>query len=504
MEMSGRDMAIKLPEAFVERMRGLLKNDFQEFMASYEDKRYFGLRSNPLKLTSAALQESVPFRLSPVPWAAEGFYYEEGERPGKHPFYHAGLYYIQEPSAMVPAELLDVRPGDRVLDLCAAPGGKTTQIAGKLMGQGLVAANDNNGDRVRALAKNVELFGIRNALVLHETPDRLADRWPAFFNKILIDAPCSGEGMFRKEEDMARQWEKHSVEKCSRMQEDILEQAARLLAPGGRLVYSTCTFSPEENECRIAAFLRENPDFRVVEVPAEHGFAKGMPEWAAEASGGREPDGADMQTAGTVRLWPHKVKGEGHYAAVLERALEPLEGVEAPREIPETRQTGAKDEPSRKRRPDRHAAAAAPDFAPWEQFARETLKAMPAGAPLFFGEHLYLAPAGSPPLEGLKAFRPGWFAGTVKRGRFEPSHALAMGLRAEEAARVLSMAADSDRLLRYLKGETLFIEDEEIVRVGGAPAKGYVLVCADEHPVGWGKWSDGMLKNEYPPAWRWI
>lgn len=498
-------MAIKLPEAFVERMRGLLGDEFQAFLASYEEKRYFGLRSNPLKLAAAVLPETAPFRLTPVPWAAEGFYYAEGDRPGKHPYYHAGLYYIQEPSAMVPAELLDVKPGDRVLDLCAAPGGKTTQIAGKLLGQGLVAANDNNGERVRALAKNVELFGIRNALVLHETPDRLADRWPGYFNKILIDAPCSGEGMFRKEEDMARQWEKHSVEKCSLMQADILRHAARLLAPGGRLVYSTCTFSPEENECRIAQFLRDHPDFRVAAVAPEHGFARGRPDWAAEAAGAEEPDPADLQTAGTVRLWPHRVRGEGHYAAVLEKAPAKDAELTAAAERVQSESAGSGDGRLRKRKPERKPAASPlPDLAPWERFVEETLMAAPAGNPLAYGEHLYLAPCGSPPLDGLKAFRPGWFAGTMKRGRFEPSHALAMGLRAEEARRVLVLPAESDTLLRYLKGETLFVGEETIEREEGLPAKGYVLVCADRYPVGWGKWSDGMLKNEYPPAWRWI
>lgn len=495
-------MAVKLPGAFVERMRGLLgETEFQAFMDSYEEDRYYGLRSNPLKLSSGELAGTAPFGLERVPWAPEGFYYEEGARPGKHPFYHAGLYYIQEPSAMAPVELLDVRPGDRVLDLCAAPGGKTTQIAGKLQGRGLVVSNDNNGERVRALAKNVELYGIRNALVLHETPDRLADRWPGYFQKILIDAPCSGEGMFRKEEDMARQWEKHSVEKCSRMQKDILRQAAGLLAPGGRLVYSTCTFSPEENECSIAGFLREHPDFRVVPVESEHGFTSGRPDWCASAEGLVEPDEAALQTAGTLRIWPHRVRGEGHFVAVLERGGEADDTAADGRRITPP----PPEPPSRnKRRPAAATAAPVADTGPWEEFAKEHLRTMPDGVPVFFGENLYLCPAESPPLDGIKAFRPGWSVGTVKRGRFEPSHALAMGLAADEARRVLRLAADSDTLIRYLKGETLFIGEEEISRDQEAAPKGYVLVCAGPYPVGWGKWSEGMLKNEYPPAWRWI
>ncbi|WP_438448624.1 RsmB/NOP family class I SAM-dependent RNA methyltransferase [Gorillibacterium sp. sgz5001074] len=500
-------MAIKLPAAFVEKMRGLLgEAEFEAFADSYGEERHYGLRSNPLKLSPEELKERVPFRLSPVPWAPEGFYYGEGDRPGKHPYYHAGLYYIQEPSAMAPVELLDVQPGDRVLDLCAAPGGKTTQIAGKLRGTGLIVTNDNNAERVRALAKNVELYGIRNALVLNETPDRLAARWPGFFHKILIDAPCSGEGMFRKDEDMARQWEKHSVEKCSLMQREILQQAAALLAPGGRLVYSTCTFSPEENECSIARFLRSHPEFRVVPVEPAFGFAPGRPDWCAQAEGMQEPDGAALETAGTLRLWPHRIRGEGHYVAVLEK-----ENVA----MPDAAESGGGfaqgngREPissaTRKRKPGLPSAKTAePGPEAWEQFTREHLRVMLPGVPVYFGENLYLGPEGGPPLDGLKASRPGWFAGAVRKGRFEPSHALAMGHRPGEASRVLSFASDSDDLVRYLKGETLFVEEEEIVRENGTPAKGYVLVCAGEFPVGWGKWSGGMLKNEYPPAWRWI
>jgi 16S rRNA C967 or C1407 C5-methylase (RsmB/RsmF family)/NOL1/NOP2/fmu family ribosome biogenesis protein len=496
-------MTLKLPSAFVERMRRLLgEEELGKFLDSYEEERVYGLRSNPLKLSPEELSQLVPFGLEPVPWAAEGFYYREGERPGKHPFYHAGLYYIQEPSAMAPVELLQIVPGDRVLDLCAAPGGKTTQIAGKLKGAGLVVSNDNNGERVRALAKNVELYGIRNALVLHETPDHLAAKWPGFFNKILIDAPCSGEGMFRKEEDMARQWEKHSVEKCSLMQKEILEQAALLLAPGGRLVYSTCTFSPEENECRIAAFLRGHPDFRVVPVPPGHGFAPGRPDWCAEAEGAEAPDQAALQTAGAVRLWPHRVKGEGHFAVVLERlAGETREVLSSETAAPEKKNGEA---PARKRKGAAPTAATLPDLSSWEQFAKDALQTGPEGVPLFYGEHLYFMPPGSPSLDGLKVFRPGWSAGTVKKGRFEPSHALAMGLRIEEAGRSLALEPGSERLIRYLKGETLFINEDEISRGDGIPPKGYVLVCAGRYPVGWGKWSDGMLKNEYPPAWRWI
>lgn len=499
-------MTIKLPEAFVERMRALLGAEYEDFAASYDWQRYYGLRSNPLKLNVQELASLLPMKLTPVPWATEGFYYEEGERPGKHPYYHAGLYYIQEPSAMVPVELLDVRPGDRVLDLCAAPGGKTTQLAGKLQGQGVLVANDNSFERVRALTKNVELFGITNAIVMHELPERLAAAWPGYFNKILIDAPCSGEGMFRKEEDMIRQWEKHSVTKCMAMQGPILQAAAVMLAPGGRMVYSTCTFSPEENESMIADFLREHPDFRVVPVPAEHGFTNGHPEWTC--AGGEQPDEAARQTAGTIRLWPHRIKGEGHFAAVLEKQESSIHSIPAASKLDERSGHAVsykeKGKGKQKGKPEPASAATQPDLSAWPQFCRDNLTVELPGTPVLFGEFLYLSPQGSPPLDGLKVFRPGWSAGVLKRGRFEPAHPLALGLTARSAKRVLLLSAGSDTVIRYLKGETLFLDEAEVKRPDGVPAKGYVLVCVDGYPLGWGKFAEGMLKNEYPPGWRWV
>jgi 16S rRNA C967 or C1407 C5-methylase (RsmB/RsmF family)/NOL1/NOP2/fmu family ribosome biogenesis protein len=495
-----------LPEAFCKRMLGLLgEEEYNTYLASYGEERFYGLRSNPLKSgSSQALLEKTGFHLTPVPWAPSGFYYEEGDRPGKHPYYHAGLYYIQEPSAMIPAELLDVRPGDRVLDLCAAPGGKTTQLAGKLDGRGVIVTNDNSLDRVKALAKNVELSGIRNALVMHETPDRLAERWPGYFNKILIDAPCSGEGMFRKEESMIRQWERHSVEKCAAMQEPILEGAARLLAPGGRMVYSTCTFSPEENEGMIAAFLRSHPDFKVIPAEAVHGFVNGRPEWAASLRDAAVPDEAELETAGAIRLWPHRIRGEGHFAVILEKSgqasTEAFLAAEEPRRTKRDRQGDSRKDKGR-----RAADLSGPlDLTSWEQFCRDALTGTPAGSTLLFGEHLYLAPVDSPSAEGLKTFRPGWYVGDLKKGRFEPSHALAMGLSISEARRVLSLDSRSETVIRYLKGETLFIGETELIVRDGAASKGFVLVCVDGFPLGWGRWAQGMLKNDYPPGWRWV
>ncbi|AJY73358.1 rRNA cytosine-C5-methyltransferase [Paenibacillus beijingensis] len=557
-------MAPRLPQLFLDKMEHLLGAEFPAFIASYGDSRLYGLRINSLKLTSGSWRDINPFGegegMPPIPWTAEGYYYDEKDRPGKHPYYHAGLYYIQEPSAMVPVELLGVRPGDRVLDLCAAPGGKSTQIAAKLQGRGVLVSNDNARERTKALAKNIELAGVRNAVVLNEEPHRLADTFAGWFDRILVDAPCSGEGMFRKEESMIAEWEKHSVERCSAMQRDILRHAAAMLAPGGTLVYSTCTFSPEENECAIARLLAEFPELEVVPVEARYGWMPGRPEWAAEY-GTDAVQTAMHPLAGTVRLWPHRVKGEGHYAAVLtkrrsgddqagrvgedghdgrkrgsgERALnaEPRDrrrhgsggkamGSGKPIVRGPERSSGRYSEPLRKA-----AKEEADPLAQWQRFAEENLTAGAefTGVPVVYGTRVYLQPEEMPSLDGLKVVRAGWFVGEAgSGGKFQPSQPLAMGLKAADAVRWLNFRADEPETLRFLRGETLHPDAERMnaaipaVSDGGSrggkdelrgkfPAetvntKGYTLVCVDGYPLGWGKYSGGMLKNGLPAGWR--
>ncbi|MDR6548946.1 NOL1/NOP2/sun family putative RNA methylase [Paenibacillus qinlingensis] len=493
------------------------EEEFEQFLASYDEPRVFGLRVNSGKIARAEFLERSPFHLTAIPWVPEGFYYEEGERPGKHPYYHAGLYYIQEPSAMAPVELLGVKPGERVLDLCAAPGGKSTQIAAKLQGEGVLVVNDIHSDRVKALVKNLELLGVRNAVVLNEKPERMLTAFEGYFDKILIDAPCSGEGMFRKEEEMMGQWERHSVQEFAAMQRELLAQAAVMLAPGGRIVYSTCTFSPEENEAQIAEFLDKHPAFDVVPIA---GFSAGRPDWLREPW--CEADGysskAKAAVAGTARLWPHKLKGEGHFLAVLGSGVGERVGASEGISDRASASAGAADfvaaAGKRSGRPalrGKSRAEAPPStgvsLEPLEAFSGELLRSEPFALRrlVCYGEHAYASPAGLPELHGLKVVRPGWYIGALHRGRFEPSHALAMGLRLREAKRALSLASSDERALRYLKGETLEVAESEILRdpEETKAAKGYCLVCIDDHPVGWGKWLDGMLKNEYPPGWRW-
>lgn len=388
---------------------------------------------------------------------------------------------------MAPVELLDVRPGDKVLDLCAAPGGKSTQIAAKLQGQGLLVSNDNQAERVKALVKNLAVSGVRNAIVTNETPERLARAFPGYFDKILIDAPCSGEGMFRKDDDMVASWESHSTMRCAAMQREILDAAAKLLAPGGRIVYSTCTFAPEENEAQVARFLDANPEFEVLSAAPSGLFDPGRPEWIAGpvwTVGKTFTPSSASQVAGAYRLWPHRIRGEGHFAAVLQHR---------------GNKENARDAQAAPQR-----TAGLHELGSWREFMDSQLVAPIDGSWVTFGDRVFWTNWQLPDLSGLQVARPGWFVGTMKKNRFEPSQALAMGLSMQQARRTVHLKSSEPETLRYLKGETLMLPDDRLVTSGDdTPAKGYVLVGVDGFPLGWAKWQNGMLKNEYPAGWRW-
>ena len=429
-----------LPEAFIRRMRSLLGSDADAFFASYDCPRAVGVRFH-----KGPDRTDLPFVLTPVSWAKHGYYYDPEARPGLHPYHDAGVYYLQEPSAMAPAVLLDPRPGERILDLCAAPGGKTTQLARAMEGRGLLVCNEIHPKRARILSGNIERLGIVNALVLNETPERLAERFPGWFDRVLVDAPCSGEGMFRKEEAALTDWSEDTVAMCAARQITILQSAAKLLRPGGRLVYSTCTFSREENESVIETFLADHPDFRPMPLDAP---------WFSPGLNG---------LAGTYRLWPHLLKGEGQFAAVLKR-------------IGESENTEIDMS----------------ELTPLPPESRELLSHLPLlpdGGAVHFGETVYLVPSDTPELRGLRVLRAGLELGQLKKGRFEPAHALALWLKTADNA--MSYPAGSPEIARYLRGETL-----------PSDRQGWVLIQVDGYGLGWGKASGGVLKNHYPKGLR--
>lgn len=457
---------MNLPKTFEDKMKELLKEEFPEYIACYDEPRYYGLRVNTGKISVEEFKKICPFEVRPVPWIENGFYYDgETVTPSKHPYYFAGLYYLQEPSAMTPADRLPIEPYDKVLDVCAAPGGKATELGAKLGGTGVLAANDLSNSRAKGLLKNMEVFGIGNVLVLSEEPGKLKNYFPEYFDKILIDAPCSGEGMFRKDKKMVRAWEEHGPDFFCNIQKSIILQAARMLRPGGMMLYSTCTFDPRENEQVIEYLLKEAPEFSVVPMKGYEGFRRGMPEFTESR---RE------ELADTVRIFPHKMKGEGHYLALLKK-----DGPVA-KEAPRAGKKG------RHRLPE--------DL---ERFLSEVSWEFDSTRIEIHGERVYYMPEEIPDVKGLRFLRTGLLLGELKKNRFEPSQAFAMCLKKTEYKKTLDFPADDERVTRYLKGETLDADD-----LVEKKEKGWYLVCVDSYPLGWGKLSNGTLKNKYLPGWR--
>lgn len=463
---------MKLPESFQNKMKELLRDEFPDYIACYEEPRYYGLRVNTNKISVEEFQKISPFEIRPVPWIENGFYYDgETAAPSRHPYYFAGLYYLQEPSAMTPASRLPIEPGDRVLDVCAAPGGKATELGARLQGIGVLIANDISNSRAKGLLKNIEVFGIGNVLVLSEEPGKLVGYFKEYFDKILIDAPCSGEGMFRKDRKMIKAWEEHGPEFFANLQKSIIIQAAEMLKPGGMMLYSTCTFDGRENEQMVEYLLERHPEFEILSITPYDGFAHGIPELTKSK---------DEAYKRTVRIFPHKMKGEGHFLALLRK-----------RNIRETDLAKSVNEDSsagrgRKKLPQE-----------LEEFFRGITWKLDADRLEIHGERVYYMPCSLPDVRGIRFLRTGLLLGELKKNRFEPSQALAMCLKKEEYGKVLNLKAEDVRISRYLKGETLEVSD-----VLPETSNGWYLVCVDGYPLGWGKLTRGTMKNKYLPGWR--
>lgn len=448
---------MQLPENYLDSMKALLGNEYDDYLKSFDEARLYGLRVNTAKISVEDFVKICPFRLTPIPWISNGFYYDgENDKVSKHPYYFAGLYYLQEPSAMTPAYVLPIEEGDRVLDLCAAPGGKSTELGAKLNGTGLLVSNDISASRAKALLKNVEVFGIGNVLVTCEYPEKLAEKFAGFFDKILVDAPCSGEGMFRKDNKLIKSWVSQGPDFFAPLQKNILNAAALMLKEGGYLLYSTCTFSKMEDEDNIAEFLDKHKDFTLERIYDYEGFTRAY----------------GMEAA--IRIFPHKMQGEGHFVALLHKngvAGKSLKSKNKNNKYPEE----------------------------IKEFLKEFTEFDMAGDLLIQGEKVYLVPDILDKLKGLRILRSGLLLGELKKNRFEPSQALSMVINPDNYSTVVDFKADDPMVIKYLKGET--IECDTGVLRGNAKN---VLITVDGYALGWGRLNGITIKNKYLPGWRWM
>ncbi len=421
---------INLPEKFLTRMKSALGADFSLFLKSYDQPAVKGVRVNTLKISAEDFLKISPFPLERVEWEKSAFY-AAAESLGKSVYHAAGLYYAQEPSACAPVPALGVQRGDVTLDLCAAPGGKSTQIAQYLGGEGLLVSNEINFPRAKILSQNIERLGVKNAVVVNAHPDVLCTKFAGFFDKVLVDAPCSGEGMFRKDPAAVSEWSEAAVKACAVRQRAVLQSAYVALAAGGTLVYSTCTFSPEEDEEQVEAFLSAHPDCTLLK---------------------------------TEKLYPHEVRGEGHFFAAIKKAGEK-----------------ACDVPTMK------TVVPNADEKVYRQWERDNLREKFGRLHCVDGV-LYSLPENCPDLNGLRVLRAGVRLGEVSHGLFTPSHSLAMCLEKDGAP---SVEVDEAEALKYLSGLTF-----------GADGKGWKLAVFNGFPLGWCKVSDGVAKNRYPKGLR--
>ena len=459
---------MKLPESYLSELNGLIgKEETEQYLSAMERPYVQALRVNTLKTDPQTLRGLFPADClqENVPWCGTGIYLsDQAPAMSGSPYYAAGLYYLQEPSAMAPASFLPVEPGDRVLDLCAAPGGKTTALGAKLQRAGFLLANDISPSRAQALIKNIELFGIPNAVVTAEAPYKLAPVFRGWFDKVLVDAPCSGEGMFRKDPTIIRSWEQYGSAYYGKLQREILPYAAEMTASGGILLYSTCTYSTYEDEEVIAEFLDAHPDWTLLDLPKTGGIQDGFPV------GGRQ----DLVKC--ARFWPHQVRGEGHFAALLQRNGEITAETEheftAVREqIPEA-------------------------FSSWEkENLRQSWKSvLPTDVRIQqSGDRVYAMLLDRDRMKGLRVLSPGLLLGEVRHDRFEPSQSFAMVLQEEHVQRAVDLRQQEEKdTNRYLKGETL---------TGDYP-DGWILMTYDGYALGWGKSRGGTVKNKYQRGWR--
>ena len=518
-----------LPEKFKLKIEQMLKEDAKIFFDSYNEEHYAGLRVNTLKVTPDEFKDIAPCKLESIPWTNKGFYYDKEEKPAKHPYYYAGLYYIQEPSAMAPAAMLPIDEGDKVLDLCAAPGGKSTELGAKLNRTGMLVSNDISASRAKALLKNIEINGIPNALIVNEAPHKLAENFPEFFDKILVDAPCSGEGMFRKEPAIIKNWEQYGVGYYSKLQREILPSAIKMLKPGGYMVYSTCTFSTLEDEGSLKFILDNFPEMSVVEINYDFGD-HGHPEWMKyeeslineNNNDSSVEDGCDNESTegiksqidfntedmyhyeqikNAARLWPHKLHGEGHFVALLRKNEMVCKDGCCILNIPSNVSGSSKKKKVQQNNMKANKKVDLPEE--FLDFIKEINVDYDYSRFIINKDRIYYTPDKDMNLRGLRILRNGLLMGELKKNRFEPSQALASSLSKDMYSNYVNLKLDEPEVIKYLKGETIELTEEQQSR-NLHLKNGWGLVCVDGYSLGFAKVIGTTLKNKYLPGWRWM
>lgn len=440
---------MNLPTEFIKRMKIQLGEEFESFIEAFSNAcANSAIRINTCKENAYNLIQSEFGELESVQWCKNGFYADKSIITGKHPYHMAGLYYFQEASAMSVVEALPISEGDFVLDLCAAPGGKSTHAAEKLNGSGLLVSNEIIPKRAAILSENIERMGFSNVIVTNESPDMLCSKYPAFFDKIIVDAPCSGEGMFRKEPQAITEWSTEHTNSCAMRQRNIIDSALKMLRPGGYIIYSTCTFAPCENEENIEYILKTYTYTELVDI---------LPELC---------EGTIKKTR---RIYPHKQKGEGHFTALIKSNLTSTKNT-----VQNQKSNVSKE-----------------NMQLIERFFKDFMTIdIPNGTLFSFGERIFCLPVGIN-IDKVKVLRAGLYLGDCKKGRFEPSHSLCLSQKKSAFKQIIDFEPASQELISYLKGNTI-----------PCTQTGWVCVCVSGNPIGWGKASAGVLKNHYPKGLR--
>lgn len=425
-----------LPEAFVKRMRHQLGEELPAFLHALDEPPLRGIRLNPLKKTKYTCKYTTYDR---IPWSETGYYLPQDSNAGSSILHAAGAFYIQEPGAMLPAAILNAKPGETVLDLCAAPGGKSTQIGCSMKGEGLLVCNEPVPKRAQILSGNIERIGLPNTIVTCEWPLKLAEQWPEGFDAVLVDAPCSGEGMFRRDPETRKEWSEEKAKGCAARQREILSAASHLVRPGGRLVYSTCTYNPAENEENVRWFIEQFPEYQTERF---------------SLPGIEAPDG-------TYTCYPHRLQGEGQFAALFRKSGNGIAEM-------------ADDWSTVK-----------PSDAECAMFEK-IFPNLPIPTHLFGNMLIYCSRL--PDLKGIRIYRAGLHLGEIRGKVIVPDHAAALCFCKND---MQTTDLDAENAVKYFRGET----------VSGI-AEGWTLMRYQALNIGWGKGSGGVIKNHYPKGLR--